>query len=100
MPDRNEEYYLEDIVFQVSDNLQIDTSQLITFLYDSYEVEDQLFKVHQRLFVKLSPVFRDMFKLRVTDGAEAEGLRDERPLVLESVEKKDFVPLLRCLYPM
>ncbi len=97
MPDRNEEYYLEDIVFQVSDYLQIDTSQLITFLY---EVEDQLFKVHRRLFVKLSPVFRDMFKLRVTNSAEAEGLRDERPLVLTSVKKKDFVPLLRCLYPM
>ena len=41
-----------------------------------------------------------MFKLRVTDSADAESLRDERPLVLAGVEKKDFVPLLRFLYPM
>ncbi|KAF8345183.1 hypothetical protein F5887DRAFT_917467 [Amanita rubescens] len=74
MPDRNEEYYLEDIVFQV---------------------EDQLFKVHRRLFVKLSLVFHDMF-IR----AETDGLTEAQPLVLRGVEKKDFIPLLRCLYPM
>ncbi|KAF8345182.1 hypothetical protein F5887DRAFT_917466 [Amanita rubescens] len=74
MPDRNKEYYLEDIVLQV---------------------EDQLFKVHRRLFVKLSLVLGDMFK-----RAEADGLTDTQPLVLRGVEEKDFIPLLRCLYPM
>ena len=93
MPDRHEEYYLEDIVFQVSDYLQIDSSQLFTL---QYEVEDQLFKVHRRLFVKLSLVLRDMFV-----RAEADShLTDAQPLVLQGVEKKDFIPLLRCLYPM
>ncbi|KAF8331245.1 hypothetical protein F5887DRAFT_1176392 [Amanita rubescens] len=92
MPDRNEEYYLEDVVFQVSDYVQIDSSQLFIM---PYEVEDQLFKVHRRLFVKLSLVFHDMF-IR----AEADGLTDTQPLVLRGVEKKDFIPLLRCLYPM
>ena len=92
MPDRNKEYYLEDIVFQVSICVQIDSSHLFTL---PYEVEDQLFKVHRRLFVKLSSVLRDMFK-----RAEADGLTDTQPLVLRGVEKKDFIPLLRCLYPM
>ena len=92
MPDRNEEYYLEDIVLQVSDCLQIDSNHLFTL---QYEVEDQLFKVHRHLFVKLSLVLRDMF-IR----AEADGLTDAQPLVLQGVEKKDFIPLLRCLYPM
>ncbi|KAF8345177.1 hypothetical protein F5887DRAFT_1158971 [Amanita rubescens] len=79
MPDKNEEYYLEVIVFQV---------------------EDQLFKVPRHLFVKLSQVFRDMFELPVPEGVEADGSSDKQPLVLESIEKKDFVPLLRCLYPL
>ncbi|KAF8341019.1 hypothetical protein F5887DRAFT_977789, partial [Amanita rubescens] len=65
MPYRNEEYYLEDIVFQIN-----------------------LFKVHRRLFVKLSLVLRDMFV-----RAEADGLTDGQPLVLQGVEKKDFIPL-------
>ncbi|KAF8331243.1 hypothetical protein F5887DRAFT_218845 [Amanita rubescens] len=79
MPDKNEEYYLEVIVFQV---------------------EDQLFKVPRHLFVKLSQVFRDMFELPVPEGVEADGSSDKQPLVLEGIEKKDFVPLLRCLYPL
>ena len=32
--------------------------------------------------------------------AEADGLTDAQPLVLRGVEKKDFIPLLQCLYPM
>ena len=33
-------------------------------------------------------------------GAEADGLMDRKPVILNGVEKKDFVPLLRCLYPL
>ncbi|KAF8331241.1 hypothetical protein F5887DRAFT_1074552 [Amanita rubescens] len=79
MPDKNEEYYLEVIVLQV---------------------ENQLFKVPRHLFVKLSPVFRDMFERPVPEGTEADGSSDKQPLVLGGIEKKDFVPLLRCLYPL
>ena len=64
------------------------------------EVEDQLFKVPRHLFVKLSPVFRDMFRSPVPGGAKADGLSDNQPLVLNGIEKKDFVQLLRCLYPL
>ena len=63
------------------------------------EVENQLFKVHRHLFTELSPVFRDMFKLPVPQGAVADGLSDNQPLVLDGIEKKDFVQLLRCIYP-
>ncbi|KAF8632432.1 hypothetical protein AX15_001876 [Amanita polypyramis BW_CC] len=79
MSNRNEEYYLEDIIFQV---------------------EDQLFKVHRHMFVQLSVVFRDMFTIPVPGGVEADGSSDKQPLVLEGIEKKDFVLLLRCLYPL
>lgn len=43
----------------------------------------------------MSSVLRDMFA-----SAEADGLTDTQPLVLQDVEKKDFIQLLRCLYPM
>jgi hypothetical protein len=34
------------------------------------------------------------------EGVEAKGSSDKQPLVLEGIEKKDFVPLLRFLYPL
>jgi len=41
-----------------------------------------------------------MFQLPVSEGAEADGSSDKQPLVLGGIEKKDFVLLLRCLYPL
>ncbi|KAK2462922.1 hypothetical protein APHAL10511_005120 [Amanita phalloides] len=72
--DRNEEYYLEDVIFQV---------------------DDQLFKVNRYLFVRLSPVFRDMF-----EDSKPDGSSDDHPLVLDNIQEKDFVQLLKCLYPL
>ena len=54
----------------------------------------------RHLFVNLSQVFREMFELPVPAGVEADGSSDTKPLVLEGIEKKDFVSLLRCLYPL
>ncbi|KAF8345186.1 hypothetical protein F5887DRAFT_1196373 [Amanita rubescens] len=79
MPSKNEEYYLEDTIFQV---------------------EDQLFKVHRHLFVRLSQVFRDMYAIPVCGDAGPNALSVDQPLVLEGIEKKDFIQLLRCLYPL
>ena len=92
-----EEYYLDDIVFKVSDCIQY--WYLVINYSPCLEVEDQLFKVHRRLFTELSPIFCDMFELPVPPGAVADGLSDNQPLVLEGIEKKDFVQLLRCIYP-
>ena len=41
-----------------------------------------------------------MFELPVPNGAEADGLSDTQPLVLEGIEKEDFVRLLQCIYPL
>ncbi|KAM6502891.1 hypothetical protein JOM56_002868 [Amanita muscaria] len=78
MANRNAEFYFQDIVFRV---------------------EDQLFKVPRRMFVQHSQVFRDMFDIPIPAGTEPDGCSDEQPLILETIEKKDFIPLLRCLYP-
>lgn len=93
MPSRNEEYYLDDIVFQVSHHLP----SVSNHYTGNNKVEDELFKVHRHLFVNLSPVFRDMYTIPV---AKEDGISDDRPLVLEGIEKKDFTQLLRCLYPL
>jgi hypothetical protein len=95
MPSRNEEYYLEDTVFQVG-HRSLSVSKCPHSLH-LYKVEDQLFKVHRHLLVNVSPVFRDMYAIPV---AVADGISDERPLVLEGIEKVDFIRLLRCLYPL
>ena len=96
MSNRSDKYYLEDVVFKVSYCHQLSVTKYSPCL----EVDDQLFKVHRHLFVRLSPVFRDMFELPVPEGAEADGLSDNQPLVLEGVEKQDFVRLLQCIYPL
>jgi hypothetical protein len=52
------------------------------------------------MFARLSPVFEHMFVLPVPKGAEEDGLSDNQPVVLEGVEKQDFVRLLQCIYPL
>ncbi|KAM6493190.1 hypothetical protein JOM56_011324, partial [Amanita muscaria] len=61
-------------------------------------VEDELFKVSQNLFVQHSQVFRDMFSIPQLEGIEPDGSSDEQPLILEGIEKQDFIQLLRILY--
>ena len=95
MSNGTEEYYLEDIFFKVRLS-----SMLIASYSRHLEVEDQLFKVPRHLLVKLSPVFRDMSESPVPEGAKADGLSDDQPLILEGIAKKEFVQLLRCLYPL
>ncbi|KAM6501888.1 hypothetical protein JOM56_001865, partial [Amanita muscaria] len=40
-----------------------------------------------------------MFKIPQPEGIESDGSSDERPLILEGIEKQDFIQLLRFLYP-
>ncbi|KAM6501890.1 hypothetical protein JOM56_001867 [Amanita muscaria] len=40
-----------------------------------------------------------MFNIPQPEGIEPDGSSDERPLILEGIEKQDFIQLLRCLYP-
>ena len=93
MPSRNQEYYLDDIVLQVSHHFP----SVFSHYTLNNKVEDELFKVHRHLFVNLSPIFRGMYTIPV---AGVDGISDERPLVLKGIEKKDFIQLLRCLYPL
>ncbi|KDQ51208.1 hypothetical protein JAAARDRAFT_199247 [Jaapia argillacea MUCL 33604] len=76
-PDEYGAYYFEDVIFLV---------------------EDQLFKVPRLYFENHSDIFRDMFQLP-TQGADVDGSSDENPLRLEGIKKKDFVRLLRIMYP-
>ncbi|KDQ51175.1 hypothetical protein JAAARDRAFT_41435 [Jaapia argillacea MUCL 33604] len=63
-----------------------------------FSVEGQLFKVPKTYFVQHSEIFRDMFTLP-NMGTNAEGTSDQNPLRLEGIKKKDFVRLLRVIYP-
>ncbi|KAF8632455.1 hypothetical protein AX15_001888 [Amanita polypyramis BW_CC] len=47
----------------------------------------------------MSQVFRYMFSLPVPESVEADGSSDKQPLTLDGIQKRDFIPLLRCLYP-
>ncbi|KAF8627772.1 hypothetical protein AX17_006137 [Amanita inopinata Kibby_2008] len=79
MANRDEEYYLEDVIFLV---------------------ESRLFKVAKYMFVEQSQIFRDMFTLPTPKGVEPDGSSDKYPLLLEGVKSQDFVQLLKCLYPL
>ncbi|KDQ51171.1 hypothetical protein JAAARDRAFT_706786 [Jaapia argillacea MUCL 33604] len=63
-----------------------------------FSVEGQLFKVPKTYFEQHSDVFRGMFTLPNV-GTNKEGMSDHNPLRLEGVKKKDFVRLLRVMYP-
>ncbi|KAK2467423.1 hypothetical protein APHAL10511_000658 [Amanita phalloides] len=79
MATRHKDYYFENVIFQV---------------------ENQLFKVPRHLFLQESEIFRDIFSCPVPKGAHPDGLSDEQPLHLRGIAAKDFVLLLRCLYPI
>ena len=62
-----------------------------------------LFKVPRRKFEDDSEVFKDMFALPSTDSAgstaaTAEGMSDEHPLILESIDVTEFRTLLRAMF--
>ncbi|KAM6501893.1 hypothetical protein JOM56_001870 [Amanita muscaria] len=40
-----------------------------------------------------------MFNIPQPEGMEPDGSSDERPLILEGIQKQDFIQLLRFLYP-
>lgn len=61
------------------------------------QVENRLYKVPKRKFVDGSEVFRDMFALPA-DSTTVEGQTDEKPIVLESIKKDEFEPLLHVMF--
>ncbi|EKM75367.1 hypothetical protein AGABI1DRAFT_116395 [Agaricus bisporus var. burnettii JB137-S8] len=62
-------------------------------------VEDKLFKVHRHYFIQGSEIFRDMFSQTKTPE-EAEGMSDDKPIILPNVTVKEFKTLLRYFYAM
>jgi len=62
-------------------------------------VEDRLFKVPARNFIKESEVFETMFKLPQSPDVVADGFSNDQPLRLEGVKSDDFRQLLRVMYP-
>ncbi|KDQ51176.1 hypothetical protein JAAARDRAFT_41438 [Jaapia argillacea MUCL 33604] len=63
-----------------------------------FSVEGQLLKVPKTYFERHSEVFRGMFTLPNV-GTDVEGTSDQNPLRLEGIMKKDFLRLLRVMYP-
>ncbi|KAF8627757.1 hypothetical protein AX17_006123 [Amanita inopinata Kibby_2008] len=78
---QNEEFYLEcdPIVFRV---------------------EDELFKVPRQLFLHESSVFRDMVDMPICESKALDGNSDKNPLVLEGVQKNNFITLLKFLFKL
>jgi hypothetical protein len=66
-------------------------------VFSTQQVEDELYKVLREPFVSSSQVFRDMFSMPHGDERTKEGLSDEHPIVLESVQKTHFEALLQIL---
>ncbi|XP_006455759.1 hypothetical protein AGABI2DRAFT_195135 [Agaricus bisporus var. bisporus H97] len=62
-------------------------------------VDNQLFKVHRHFFIEGSQIFRDMFSQGKT-CEEAEGMSDDKPILLPNVTVKEFKTLLRYFYAM
>ncbi len=95
----DEEFYLQDIIFQVSISIT-----LLHLSYNMYlsclQVENRLFKVPRQIFIHQSQVFRDMFSLPVPEGTKADGTSDDKPLKLDGIAAVDFIRLLRYLIPI
>ncbi|KAG5637570.1 hypothetical protein H0H81_004147 [Sphagnurus paluster] len=73
---RDEEFYLENIVFLV---------------------EDRLFSVPRNYFTHASDIFASAFSLPTSAGDPREGTCDETPLVLEGISRADFKGFLRVM---
>ncbi|TFK74666.1 hypothetical protein BDN72DRAFT_671661 [Pluteus cervinus] len=77
-PLRYDDFYFESVVFLVEDNL---------------------FKVPRYGFEQ-SEVFQEMFTLPTPETTQPDGLTDTQPLHLAGILIKDFIPLLRVMYPI
>ncbi|KDQ22198.1 hypothetical protein PLEOSDRAFT_163105 [Pleurotus ostreatus PC15] len=60
-------------------------------------VEDELFRIPTKYFAENSGVFRDMLRLPQTE-VSAEGITDEKPIMLEGIKKADFEALLKVIF--
>lgn len=60
-------------------------------------MDNCIFRVPREPLETESTVFRDMFLLPQADGVTVEGLDDNKPVVLEGIEKSDFEQLLKVL---
>ncbi|KII95603.1 hypothetical protein PLICRDRAFT_150407 [Plicaturopsis crispa FD-325 SS-3] len=64
------------------------------------KVEDTLFKVPKRCFANRSEIFNTIFALPPGDRGTTDGTSDEKPFVLERVNKVDFENLMKAMYPL
>ncbi|KAF7367986.1 BTB domain-containing protein [Mycena sanguinolenta] len=60
-------------------------------------VENTLFKIHKFPLIQSSPVFQSMFSLPVATN-EAEGLSDDRPIILVGDTAEDFRAVAKYMY--
>ena len=89
-------YYFNQVVFQVS----IFVVDVIGYSSTGrLQVEDTLFRVPRRYFEQESEIFRTMFQLPVANDTAPDGSSNEKPLLLEGVNKEDFRQLLRVMFP-
>jgi hypothetical protein len=94
LTERDDLYYLEPIVFQVSQSriCIIDKANTVTCRLKIY-----CSKYH---FARDSEIFSDMLTLPQSVDNDREGSCDATPLVLNGVNKDDFKRLLRVMYPL
>ena len=89
-------FYFNHVVFQVS---PFDINGIRHSRRGRLQVEDTLFRVPRRYFEQESEIFRTMFQLPVAEGIAPDGSSNERPLLLEGVNKEDFRQLLKVMFP-
>ncbi|KAH6883729.1 hypothetical protein BKA70DRAFT_1206288 [Coprinopsis sp. MPI-PUGE-AT-0042] len=77
------------------------TKRNTLFYWDTIviKVEDEIFRVPKDDFGTNSEVFADMFVMPSGDDHKLEGRDDDRPIFLEGYKKKDFICLLKVMYP-
>jgi len=63
----------------------------------SIRVENRIFRVPRDLLELYSDVFKDMFSLPKSDNEPPDGERNNKPLVLEGIQKDDFRTFLTVL---
>ena len=73
--------------------------ELINPVLHLTQVENTIFSVNRRNFVKDSEFFRELFELPQQKDVTPEGTSVEHPLLVEGVKKADFVLLLKAMYP-
>ncbi|KAH8829922.1 hypothetical protein DL96DRAFT_1590940 [Flagelloscypha sp. PMI_526] len=77
---------------------QRDTSFYLEDILAIFEVEETLFRVPLRKFLRYSPVFRGMLECTPEEGKEGEGQKDENPICLPD-SREDFTALMKYFYP-